>query len=149
VASIRRVEDLECWRRARELTNRVYDVTDVGRFARDYPLRDQIRRSAESSMGNISEGFHRGSNPEFILFLSYSRGSAGETVSHLYVALDRKYITQETFDQIRAIAESVQQLDTAFINYLQRCAIRGSRYRRRPSATNNEKRETKNGRRTP
>ena len=39
-----RFEDLEVWQRARELANLIYDWSDVGSFARDFGLRDQMRR---------------------------------------------------------------------------------------------------------
>ena len=48
MATIERFEDLEAWQRARELTNVIYDMSDVGAFARDFGLRDQIRRAAVS-----------------------------------------------------------------------------------------------------
>ena len=54
MATIERFEDLEAWQRARELTNVIYDMSDVGAFARDFPLRDQIRRAAVYIMSNIA-----------------------------------------------------------------------------------------------
>ncbi|QBQ55970.1 four helix bundle protein [Nitrosococcus wardiae] len=63
--SVRRFEDLIAWQRARELSKRIYQITGKGAFARDYGLRDQIRRSAVSVMSNLAEGFERGSRLEF------------------------------------------------------------------------------------
>lgn len=50
-------------------------------------------------MHNIAEGFERGTRLEFIQFLGYAKGSCGELRSQLYRALDRKYITQQEFDE--------------------------------------------------
>ena len=56
MAAIRRFEDLDVWKRARELTRLVYEVTGQGQFARDFGLRDQIRRASVSVLSNIAEG---------------------------------------------------------------------------------------------
>ncbi|MDW8234793.1 MAG: four helix bundle protein [Roseiflexaceae bacterium] len=56
---IERFEDLEAWQQARKLANTVYDLSDFGVFARDFALRDQMRRAAVSIMSNIAEGFER------------------------------------------------------------------------------------------
>ena len=52
-------------------------------------------------MANIAEGFERGTKKEFIQFLNISKGSNGETRSHLYVALDQEYIDDKTFNNLR------------------------------------------------
>lgn len=70
MASIRKFEDLEAWRLARALANRIYDVSSKSQFNRDYALRDQIRRAAVSIASNIAEGFERDGDKEFLQFLS-------------------------------------------------------------------------------
>jgi four helix bundle protein len=69
MSKINRFEELQSWQKARQLANQVYALTRKGGFARDFELRNQIRRSAGSSMHNIAEGFDAGSNLEFIRFL--------------------------------------------------------------------------------
>jgi len=51
-------------------------------------------------MNNIAEGFERNSNKGFIRFLGYSKGSAGEIRSLMYVALDLKFISQNEFNKL-------------------------------------------------
>ena len=65
-----RFEDLEVWVLAKELALAIYRFSDDGRFARDFPLRDQIRKAAISVMSNIAEGFDRYSRAEFRNYLS-------------------------------------------------------------------------------
>jgi hypothetical protein len=60
-----RFEDLRVWQKARELTQKIYEVTNRREFSRDFGLRDQIPRAAVSVMSNIAEGFERGSGAEF------------------------------------------------------------------------------------
>lgn len=98
MSKITRFEDIEAWKAARRLLNRVYELSDVGAFRRDFALRDQVRRAAISVLSNIAEGFERDGNKEFLQFLSHAKGSVGELRAQLYVALDRKYIDQSQFD---------------------------------------------------
>ncbi len=88
-------EEIEAWQKARELTRRVYELLDKGSFARDFGLRDQMRRACVSILSNIAEGFERSGTGEFVQFLSAAKGSAGEVRAQLYVALDRRYIERE------------------------------------------------------
>ena len=63
-----RFEELDVWQRARGLANSIYDVSDAGSFARDFGLRDQMRRAAVSIMSNIAEGFESRTQGLFIDF---------------------------------------------------------------------------------
>ena len=92
MATFKRFEDIESWKIARTLTNRVYEVSRQGEFARDFGLRDQIRRAAVSIMSNIAEGYDRSGTGEFIQFLATAKGSAAEVRCQLYIALDQGYI---------------------------------------------------------
>jgi four helix bundle protein len=88
MAEIKRFEDIEGWKEARELVSAIYAVSSKGSFAKDSELRDQIRRAAVSVMSSIAEGFERGGDKEFSQFLSLAKASCGEVRSQLYVALD-------------------------------------------------------------
>jgi four helix bundle protein len=101
--SITRFEDLEVWKKARDLSLAVYRVTSEGSFARDFGLRDQIRRAAVSVMSNIAEGFDRYSRSEFKQFLSIARGSASEVRSQLYLAHALGYLGEDDFVTIHGL----------------------------------------------
>jgi len=94
---IARFEDLIVWQLAEEMTLAIYRVTGNSAFARDFSLRDQIRRAAISTMSNIAEGFERYSRPEFKQFLSIARGSAAEVRSQLSIANKLGYLKDEEF----------------------------------------------------
>jgi four helix bundle protein len=59
VAKIEKFEDIKAWQTARDLVSAIYRVSGKGRFAKDFGLRDQIRRASVSVMSNIAEGFER------------------------------------------------------------------------------------------
>jgi four helix bundle protein len=93
-------EEIEVWQKARLLAMRVYEVSSKGSFARDFGLRDQMRRACVSIISNIAEGCERGGTKEFMQFLSVAKGSAGEVRSQLYVALDQDYLTESVFEEL-------------------------------------------------
>ena len=101
---IERFEDFIAWQKARKLTGDIYKVTSLGKFARDFGLKDQIRRAAVSIMSNIAEGFERGRATEFHQFLSSAKGSCAELRSQLYVAFDAEYLLPEQFRQLMSAA---------------------------------------------
>lgn len=105
--TVKKFEDLEIWKLARELTREVYRFTAVGEFSKDYGLKDQMRRAAISIMSNIAEGFERNGNREFKRFLVMAKGSAGELKSQSYIARDIDYFSQEQFEKVYEIIDKV------------------------------------------
>jgi len=77
-------------------------------------------RAAVSIMANVAEGFDSRSNQEFVRFLGYAVRSATEVQSHLYVALDQEYVSQDQFDAIYQQAVQVKSLLHGFIRYLRK-----------------------------
>ena len=118
--TFKRFEDILAWQKAREVTKLVYSATRTGEFARDFGLRDQIRRSSVSIMANIAEGFARRSDKDFANFLNISRSSAAEVQSHLYVALDQEYIDSANFEVIYNKLEETSRMIYALAQHLAR-----------------------------
>ena len=117
--TIIRFEEIEAWQTARELTKLIYMLTDDGKFARDFGLKDQIRRASVSIMSNIAEGFESQTQAQFIRYLGIAKASAGEVRSQLYVTRDLEYITQEQFTKAFAMAEKASRQTARFISYLE------------------------------
>jgi len=126
---IKKFEDLESWKKARKLTNAVYDATAAGRFTRDFGLKDQIRRASISILSNIAEGFERGGDKEFLQFLAVAKGSCGEVRSQLYIAIDQGYLHQDLFDELSERAAEIGRLISGMMKYLSKSELRGSKYR--------------------
>ena len=98
-------------------------------FARDLSLRDQIRRAGVSIISNIAEGFERGGTAEFVQFLSFAKGSAGEVRSQLYVAKDQGYLTSEDFDRLMELASEISHLIGGLMIYLRKSGMRGTKFK--------------------
>lgn len=130
MTTIKRFEDLDAWKVARELDAAVYRATESGPISRDFPFRDQIRSAALSTMSNIAEGFEREGTAEFLQFLSIAKGSSGEVGSLLYAALGRKYVTQAAFDDLQAKVVSTRRLIIGLMSYLRRTPFKGYKYKR-------------------
>jgi four helix bundle protein len=133
MATIKRFEDLDAWQEARKLNKSVYAFSKQAGFANDFALRDQIRRAAISVISNIAEGFERGSDKEFVQYLSIAKGSCGEVRSQFFVALDQSYLTRVEFESAYRQCTAVSQLIHGMIEYLQRSPVAGRRGQRQIS----------------
>lgn len=128
--TIERFEDLLAWQKARALTSKIYAVTRIGQFAKDFGLTDQIRRAAVSIGSNIAEGFERGNNKEFVTFLGIAKGSAGEVRSQLYTAYDAGYLSDAEITELVGLSKDVSKLINGLILSLRKSSIGGMRSNR-------------------
>jgi len=122
-------EDLEVWKKARTLAASVYDCSRGGSFAKDYGLRDQIRRAAVSVGSNIAEGYERGGNREFVQFLSQAKGSCGEVRAQLHFALDQKYLSVQMHQDLVDRSKEVSRMLAGLIRHLRSSDLKGPKYR--------------------
>lgn len=130
MASFKTFEQIEAWKKSRQLTKQVYDLTGVGIFARDYGLKDQIRRACVSIMSNIAEGFERSGTGEFTQFLAIAKGSAGEVRSQLYVALDQRYLSENEFQILCGSVKEISQMISGLMSYLRGSGIKGTKFKK-------------------
>ncbi len=118
MAKVERFEELNCWKKSRELVNLVYKVSDKGKFKTDFDLKSQFRRASVSSMNNIAEGFSRYSQKEFIRFLDISSSSSGEVKSMLYILEDLEYASAADIEQLHLLVDETKKLTLALLKYL-------------------------------
>jgi four helix bundle protein len=114
-----RFEDIEAWKTSRELTRLIYGLSEQGKFARDFGLRDQIRRASVSVMSNIAEGFESRTQPQFIEYLGRAKGSAGEVRCQLYIIKDLQYLSEEDFRIAFDLADKAARQIARFMDYLE------------------------------
>lgn len=117
---ITKFEDLNIWKLSLKITKEVYDFTAQGKFARDFGLRDQIRRAIVSVSSNIVEGFEKNNNNEFVRYLKIAKGSTGEVRNQLFIAREIEYINQKEFDAVNTELENLASQIGGFIVYLQK-----------------------------
>lgn len=130
MGKIEKFEDLEVWKLARFICQKVeilFQEIDVGK---NYVLRNQMEKSSGSIMDNIAEGYGRGGNQEFHNFLSYSKGSATELKSQLYRALDKKLISEEQFKEVSSQCTEADNRIGAFMAYLRKSELKGIKFKR-------------------
>jgi four helix bundle protein len=92
------------------LTIKIYAVTKTFPKAETYSLVDQIRRAAASVGANLFEGAMRLGSREYRQFVGIARGSAGEVCYHLLLARDLKYVSEETYQELRSGYDRVIQM---------------------------------------
>lgn len=120
MATFKKFEDIQAWQKGRTVANKIFGITNEGSFAKDFTLKDQIKRSVISIMANIAEGHGRRTPAEFANFLNIARGSATETQSHLYVALDLNYLVRKDFDEIYEMLEEISKMTVSLAKYLRK-----------------------------
>ena len=111
----RNFESLRVWQNARIFVNAIYDLMADNN---DWGFRDQIQRAAVSIMNNIAEGYESGSDAKYVNFLHISKGSCSEVRNMLYLCLDRKFCTQEQFENLRIQAIQISSQLYKLIAYL-------------------------------
>jgi len=128
MATIKSFEEIEVWQKAKRLTSLIYRVSNRSPFAKDFALKEQIRKASSSIMSNIAEGFERSGRKEFIQFLSIAKGSAGEVRSILYVAYDQQYFSKPEFDELFSLTKEIGCMIYGWIQYLKKTRIPGNKF---------------------
>jgi four helix bundle protein len=129
MATFKKFEEIECWKRARELARRIYRISSKPAFARDFGLKDQIRRASVSVMSNIAEGYDRSGTGEFVQFLATAKGSAAEVRCQLYVAADQGYLQEAEFIELYALAAEIGSMVGGLMKYLRASGYKGTKFK--------------------
>jgi len=111
-------EDMEVWNAAMEIVVDIYQISDKGKLAKEFYVRDQIRDAALSISSNIAEGFEYDNRPDFLRFLRYAKGSCGECRNQLIFLKKVSLITEEEFSKSFDKSKSVSKQLKGFIQYL-------------------------------
>lgn len=85
-------EKLEVWKRSCRLSCQLYKELDS---CKNFGFKDQLTRSALSIASNIAEGEERETANESARFLYIAKGSAGETITQLYIGIEAGFIEKQ------------------------------------------------------
>ena len=129
MSSVRDFEELAIFLKARELSKKIYPVTNREGFKSDYRFVQQIRAAAGSIMDNIAEGFERTGNKEFLNFLYIAKGSCGEVRSQLIRANDIGYLTPEEYEELYSDCRKLSASIMNFIKEIKTSDITGAKYK--------------------
>ncbi len=85
----------------------IYKLTAAFPTNELFGMTSQIKRSSSSIATNIAEGTSRNSNKDKAHFLTISYSSAMETLNHLILSKDLKYISENEYVQCREKLEKI------------------------------------------
>jgi four helix bundle protein len=110
MAKIESVEELVVFKRAHQLTLRIYQIS--GKFPVDekFGLVSQMRRAAASIATNLIEGSYRLNRPEYRQFVGIARGSSGELKYHVLLAKDLGYLKESDYTALRAELDEISKM---------------------------------------
>lgn len=100
---------LEVWQLAKDLAVEIYRYTNEGSLAKDFEMRDQIRRAVVSIPSNIAEGDESGSVQNSIRYFNIAKGSSAELRTQLLIASEIGYLSKESYDELNEKCNAISQ----------------------------------------
>lgn len=128
MATIKRFEDIEAWKIARERYKASLRWTQHPVLKHRYRFIDQVTSSIGCMMDNSAEDFERGSTKEFVQFLGYANGPNAEFRSQLYQARDVGTLSDTEFEGMNGQALFVAGKIRNLMKYLRATELKGARY---------------------
>jgi four helix bundle protein len=112
---------LEVWLRAKDFALAVYkEVVPHLPADEKWNLTQQFKRAAQSIPANIAEGHGRFHFLDNVRFCYIARGSLTEVQSHVALAHELGYLSDEMFKRMTIHAESIGKQPNNYIAYLKR-----------------------------
>ncbi|WP_339869096.1 four helix bundle protein [Algoriphagus yeomjeoni] len=111
-------EELLIWQKAIEIGVEIYSLSDQVPLKSDYKSRDQLIGCAISISNNIAEGFEYNNKLQFIRFLGYAKGSAGELRSQLALLVKVNRVSEETYLKLKEELIVLSRQIKALMTYL-------------------------------
>jgi len=106
-------EKLTVWQKSRAYALEIYKATKAFPKEEMYGMTSQLRRSAISVSSNLAEGTARRTAKDKAHFTTVAYSSLMESVNQLILSFDLRYIEEETYQKIRAMAVEISRMLTA------------------------------------
>jgi four helix bundle protein len=101
-----------------KLGDEIWDIASKWNFLATDTMGKQIIRSSDSIAANIAEGYGRYHFKENKQFCFYSRDSILETKTWLTKARNRKFISDEKFDDLIEKLETIHKKLNAYMKFI-------------------------------
>jgi len=119
--TVMNLDKLEVWVRAKDFAVAVYkDVVPHLPADEKWNLTQQLKRAAQSIPANIAEGHGRYHFLDNVRFCYIARGSLVEVQSHMTLAHELEYLSDEIYNRMAIYAESIGKQLNNYIAYLKR-----------------------------
>jgi four helix bundle protein len=119
-------QDLKVWQRAKDLAVFIYKLTSKGAFAKDWGLRDQLRRAAVSIPSNIAEGDELGTDKQSTKFFYIAKGSSAELLTQMIIAREVGYLTEEDFGHVEMECQATSRMLSKLIGARSKGKVQGT-----------------------
>ena len=110
--------ELQVWQKAKSLAVDLYAETREGQLARDFGVRDQMRRAAVSIASNIAEGYGRETVNDRCHFMTIAKGSCAELQTQLEIAHETGLLLKEKFALMDGQCDEVARMLSGLIRSL-------------------------------
>lgn len=113
MTKINKLNDIEIYRQALDLAQKIYKLTRIAPLSRDFSLVDQIKRASLSTAANIAEGYGRKTKKDFSQFLSIALGSTNEIIAYLdFISLEYKINATQLANEYNILAKRIYKFRT-------------------------------------
>jgi len=102
-----------------QLARAVYTETERFPKSEIFELRLQLRRAAVSVASNIAEGHGRLTDPQLRNALGMARGSLYEVQTQVQLAMDFKFVDQESAGKLMDLSVDVAKLINGLLGVLE------------------------------
>ena len=115
---IKSFEDLVVWKKAHNIVLITYKLLEKFPKEEKYRIIDQLVRAVVSIPTNISEGFGRYTNKDYVHFLIIARGSVSEVKYLVLLSKDLRYISIAEYNELKKELDDIGKMINGLINSL-------------------------------